>query len=177
MQRIETTVFPELTTERLTLRQLRDSDAMAIARLRSDEAVNRYIDRPKEVGTDAALAFISKINESLRNGKCFYWAVCLKGDAELIGTVCVFNFPEDKTVAELGYELSPDYQRKGIANEAVKRVIDFAFNTAGLGALEACVHHQNHSSVNLLLKNDFVPETDKREEKYPDYVFFMLRPA
>ena len=169
------TEFPELTTERVLLRQLRESDAIAISRLRSDDSVNRYIDRAKELGKDAALAFISKINDSLRSGKCFYWAVCLKNDPGLIGTVCVFNLTEDKTVAELGYELSPDHQRKGIASEAVKRVIDFAFNTAGLGALEACVHQENESSINLLLKNDFIAEPDKKEEKYPEFIFFMLR--
>ncbi len=174
MQRIERTAFPELTTDRLLLRQLSDSDAATIARLRSDESVNRYIDRPKEVGADAALAFILKINESLRNGKCYYWAVCRKGDPELIGTVCLFNFAGDKAVAELGYELSPVHQGKGIAFEAVKRVVDFAFNTAGLGALEACVHRENLASINLLLKNDFIAETDKTEEKYPDFIFLML---
>jgi len=38
--------FPVLTTDRLILRQLTSLDAAAIFALRSDERVNRYLDRP-----------------------------------------------------------------------------------------------------------------------------------
>lgn len=164
----------ELTTERLLLRQLKGHDTTAIAELRSDVSVNRYIDRPKELSIDAAAAFIIKMDTNVQEGRCFYWAICLPGKPELIGTICLFNFSGDKKSAELGYELHPRYQGKGYADEAVSRIISFAFQIAGFDTLEACVHQEHIKSVNLLLKNNFTENRDKKEEKYPDYVFFIL---
>ena len=168
------TEFPGLTTERLVLRQLQDSDAFTISKLRSDDAVNAYIDRPKQTSLEGASAFITKINGNIREGKCFYWAICLKGNPDLIGTACLFNFSTDKATAELGYELSPEFQGQGITNEAVRQVIAFAFHTTGFCGLEACVHRDHVKSINLLLKNNFIPDLAKKEEKLPDYNFFVL---
>lgn len=175
MEESDLTQFKTLITERLILRRLSEEDATAIASLRSDEEVNRYIDRPGQVDMEGAKAFIIKINENIARQTSFYWAICLKDNPGLIGTICLFNFSDDKTTAELGYELSPAYQGKGLACEGVKEVILFAFKTAGFKILEACVHKEHVKSVNLLLKNNFVARPEKKVAKYPDYNFFALR--
>ena len=54
--------FPVLVTDRLVLRQLRESDDTAIFSIRSDEEVNRFIDRPRPVNIGDAIEFIKKIN-------------------------------------------------------------------------------------------------------------------
>ena len=174
MERINSLKFPKLETERLLLRQLIDEDADTIASLRSDDEVNAYIDRPKELSPGAAKAFITKINQKIKDEHWFYWAVCLKGQQELIGTFCLFNFSVENTCAELGYELNPDYQGRGFASEAIKEVISFAFKTIGFKSLEAVVHQYNLKSVKLLQKNNFVPDINRKHEKYTDYVFFVL---
>ena len=166
--------FPLLETERLLLRQLYDHDALAISALRSDDAVNLYIDRPKHTSPEGALAFIAKINSNIKEGNSFYWAVSLKGRAELIGTVCLFNFSKEKTCAELGYELCTRLQGQGIANEAVERVIAFAFETAGFKTLEACIHQNNLPSINLVFRNNFRQDVNRKEEHLTNYVFFEL---
>lgn len=172
--KFDSSQFPALVTERLILRQLRNSDAVAISKLRSDDSVNFFIDRPKQTSVDGALAFIAKINGKIQEGNSFYWAICLKNNPDLIGTACLFNFSEDKSTAELGYELSPEYQRQGITSEAVEAVITFSFKNAGFSALEACVHKNHERSINLLLKNNFIPNPEKKEEKLPDYAFYIL---
>jgi ribosomal-protein-alanine N-acetyltransferase len=174
VEEIKSKVFPELNTERLLLRQLNDSDALAISALRSDDAVNMYIDRPKQTSLEGALAFVAKINNNIMEGTSFYWALSLKGDTELIGTVCLFNFSKEKSSAELGYELCTRLQGQGIANEAVKRVITFAFDTTGFKILEACIHQNNLPSINLALRNNFKQDENRKEEHLPDYVFFEL---
>ena len=60
MLQLNFTHFPELKTERLLLRQLKETDANAIFLIRSNEAVNKYIDRPKTSTIAEASLFIKK---------------------------------------------------------------------------------------------------------------------
>ncbi len=121
--------FPTLTTERLTLRQPLESDAQAIFLLRSDTMVNKYLDRPPSETVEDALSFIRKVNENFKNNSGLYWAITQTNDEKLIGTICLFDFSEELKKCEIGYELLPDYQGQGLMNEALKKVIEFTFQT------------------------------------------------
>jgi ribosomal-protein-alanine N-acetyltransferase len=161
-------------TERLLLRPLVDADAPAIAILRSNDEVNRYIERAKFCTLEDAHAFIERIKEGTKNGKTFYWAICLKETGELIGTVCLFNFSEDKKTAELGYELNTPFHGKGFMNEAVAKVIDFCFSTLKLRRIKAFTHQDNKSSIKLLLKNGFTLDVDRKSEEHPLFQTYYL---
>ncbi len=151
--------FPQLSTERLILRQLAPSDTAAIFALRSDERVNRYLDRPACRSLDEAAAFVAKITDSVAQGKSLYWAVCLRETPLLIGTICLWNFSEEDKTAETGYELHPDFQGRGIMSEALGCVLAYAFGALGLHTVEAYTHPENAASEKLLRKHGFLPES------------------
>jgi len=65
--------FPNLKTERLIFRQLNADDKNEIFKLRSDESVNQFLDRPKANSIDDALQFIDKINGFIKNGESIMW--------------------------------------------------------------------------------------------------------
>jgi ribosomal-protein-alanine N-acetyltransferase len=110
-----------LKTERLTLRQLRSSDDKEIFALRSNDNVNKYLDRKPSKSIDDAKNFIQTINENIQRNDSIYWAITLNGTDKLIGTICLFDFSEDNSKAEIGYELLPDFQGKGIMQEALQK--------------------------------------------------------
>jgi ribosomal-protein-alanine N-acetyltransferase len=58
------TPFPVLKTERLTLRQLISSDDKEIFALRSDDNVNKYLDRKPSKSLEDAKNFIRTINKT-----------------------------------------------------------------------------------------------------------------
>jgi len=147
--------FPQLATERLTLRQLTLSDATAIFALRSDERVNHYLDRPACRNLSEAEAFVEKINSGIAAGKSLYWAVCLRENPLLIGTICLWNFSKDHQSAVLGYELSPDFQGRGIMSEALGGVLVCAFDALSLHTVEAYTHPENAPSEKLLRVHGF----------------------
>jgi ribosomal-protein-alanine N-acetyltransferase len=159
--------FPILQTERLILRKLSLDDAEEIFFLRSDEEVNRYLDRTRAVDLDDALGFINKVNIGIANDKWMYWAVCFKDNPKLIGTVCLWNLNEEENKAEVGYELMPEYQRKGIAQESLDGVIGFGFSKLELDKIEAYTQKENLASIKLLEKLNFVRDFD--EETKIDY--------
>lgn len=169
--------IPVLTTERLILRSLKESDADEIYILRSDDIVNRWVDRDRARGKDDAIAFIKKIGLLTANRKTFYWAVSLKENDSLIGTITLWNFNEEKNKAELGYELLPQHHRKGYMQEALKVVIEFAFNNLRLSAIEGWTHPENSPSINVLKNLGFERDEEAEKTRPPEAseIIFTLR--
>jgi ribosomal-protein-alanine N-acetyltransferase len=166
--------FPILSTKHLLLTALVAEDAAAISLLRSDERVNKYIDRPKNCSIEDAQAFIQKIKANYIHQKGVYWTIRLHDKPELIGTICLWNYSESNPRGEIGYELNPKYHGKGIMDEAVKCVLHFGFETLQLKVIDAYTHFENNSSINLLLKNKFTFSENIKDEEYPNNVIYTL---
>jgi len=150
------TTFPQLTTKRLLLRQTTQFDVDAILFLRSDPAVNQYINRKTPSNRQDATAFFEKVNNHFKEQVTIYWAITLQGTTQMVGSICLWNFSSDRSSAEMGYDLKPDFQGKGIMTEALNCVCDFGFNLLGLVEITAFTHRQNAPSKRLLLKNNFI---------------------
>lgn len=159
--------FPSLQTERLQLRKLSLDDAEEIFFLRSNDDINKYLDRPRANNIDEAIAFINKVNIGIANNISLYWVICYKDNPKLIGTICLWNFNEQENKAEVGYEVIPDNQGKGIAKEALSKIIEFGFVTMRLDKIEAYTHKENLASTKLLEKFNFV--RDPHEESKIDF--------
>jgi ribosomal-protein-alanine N-acetyltransferase len=158
--------FPNLSTERLLFRQLTFDDANEIFLLRSDARVNRFLTRNQCKTIEEAGAFINKINRGIGNNDAVYWAITLKNDKKLVGTICLWNLQPENYRAEIGYELHPDYWKKGIMSEAIHGIIEYGFEVLNLHSIEADVDPANAQSVALLEKNGFIKEGHFRESVY-----------
>lgn len=156
--------FPNLSTERLLLRKPDISDIFEIEKIRSNEIVNKYIDRPKTVTLADVHEFLTKINDNIRKSETVYWAIVPKSNFILVGTICLWNFSKINDCVEIGFELHPDFHNKGIMQEAIKPVIDFAFNTIQCKHVEAFTRGDNHASIKLLLKQGFYPHSRSENE-------------
>jgi [ribosomal protein S5]-alanine N-acetyltransferase len=167
------TPFPILATQRLTLRPLEITDEQEIFTLRSDSEINKYLDRQKASTIDDARNFIHKITEHIHKKDSLYWAITFTDKNILIGTICLFSFSMEKNSCEIGYELLSNFQGQGIMQEAVEKVIDYAFNTIEVKRMEAFFHRENQRSVNLLKKFSFI-DSDQRDENDPDYISYQL---
>src|SRR5580704_10374149 len=121
------TDFRAFFTQRLLLRGLELTDGGQMAAIRSDDKVNEYINRPPCLSVAEAEAFIKKIQAGVANNGWYYWAISLKDEHPLIGTICLWNIDQENSTVELGYELLPANQGRGLMSEAVEKVIDFAF--------------------------------------------------
>ncbi len=152
--------FPILTTERLTLRQLSQSDKEEIFALRSDNHINQYLDRQPSKSLEDAINFINKVKENTISAESVYWAITITGSKKLVGTICLFDFSDEDDKCEIGYELSVSYQGQGIMQEAAGKVIDYGVQTIGLKRIEAITHNDNQSSIRLLEKFDFRKSDD-----------------
>ncbi|MBV8251835.1 MAG: GNAT family N-acetyltransferase [Chitinophaga sp.] len=161
--------FPLLTTTRLVLRELEPTDDAAILDLRSNKAVNRYLDREPTKDLLAAQQFITTINNGVANGEGLYWGITSKEDLHLIGTICLYDFNVENSSVEIGYELHPSWQGKGIMHEAMSAVIQFVFDKMNAHFINATVAAANQPSIQSLLRHgfkDISPEGTHEEMHY-----------
>jgi ribosomal-protein-alanine N-acetyltransferase len=156
--------FKLLHTPRLLLRELREEDAVSVYELRSDEKVNEFIDRPRAVNVEDGLAFILRIRGNMAEKNVFYWAMEQKEDRQMAGTICLWNFSADSKVAEIGFELLPSYQGKGLASEALETVLRFGFEQLELQTVLAWFHRDNQASARLLSAKGFRHDPDVEEK-------------
>lgn len=93
-----------------------------------------------------------------------FWIFTKERD-ELIGTVALTNIIRGVFKScYLGYKLSERYVGQSYMTEAVKKVVDIAFNELKLHRIEANVMPHNHPSVKVVTKLGF--ESEGISKKY-----------
>lgn len=157
------TQFPELETENLLLRQVNRSDAKDIFQHFSDKEVLRYHDLEAFTNIEQAKNLIASFYERFHNQQMIRWGIAKKEDNIIIGTCGYYNWIKNSFQAEIGYELSQAYWRKGIMTEALTALIKFGFEKMELNRIAATVMLENSASMKLLEKLGFVPEGILRE--------------
>jgi ribosomal-protein-alanine N-acetyltransferase len=166
--------FQSLSSKRLILRKPVLDDAREIFNIRSNEQVNQYLDRQAATSIEDALTFIEKILAIINKNQGCYWAICLKENPRPVGTICYFDFSSDQTIAEIGYELHPFYQHKGIMQEALTTVLHYGFQVLQLKSITAFPSADNVPSIRLLERNGFKREDDGQKRE-GNLVRFILR--
>ena len=167
------TPFPILTTERLTLRQLSIADQQNIFALRSDKEINKYLDRKASKSIEDAVNFINKVNDNIKKNNSIYWVITLAKTKTFVGTICLFDFSNEKSSCEIGYELMTKFQGQGIMKEATEKVIDYAFQALQFQKIVAFTHNANQNSTRLLTKFNF-NKSIAADIENPDFSIFTL---
>lgn len=174
MNILDLTPFTELETERLVLRQLTFSDAEDQFTLRSSPEVGKYIARALQTDVGQSEKFIEDRNEDIAQNKIMYWAITLKNKTRLIGTICLWNFTEENSVAEIGYDLNPEFHKKGFMSEALKAVVYYGFQKLKFSRIEAFTQKENEASKSLLINNQFQLHPTRIDEGFPKNIIFEL---
>lgn len=179
MHKISFTPFPNLTTERLRLRQITDKDLNEFFILKSDERLLKNYDA-KAKSFEEARQFFLKLSDGIMQSKWIIWGIAPKDDNKIIGSICFWNISKEQSKAEIGYELMYDWHGKGIMQEAIKVVIDYGFHNMKLQLIEALPNPNNLKSVNLLERNNFTRganfmETDSSNGKILQRVLYSLK--
>jgi [ribosomal protein S5]-alanine N-acetyltransferase len=157
--------FDQLTlrTDRLILRPLVPSDAVALFGVFSDPRVMRYWSCPAWTALAQAEEEIARDRLALASGEYLSLGIALAGTTEVIGTCSLFDFMPQCRRAELGYGLSAAFWGQGLMHEALAALLAFAFDDLDLHRLEADVDPRNLASTRCLERLGFVREGHLRE--------------
>lgn len=146
----------EIKTQRLLIRILDMKDKESFFKYRSLPEIYRFQSwKPKTI--NEIEEFIMK-NIAIIPNEVDSWlqlAICLH-NGQMIGDIGV-HFLDDYQI-EIGYTLSPEYQGRGYAVEAVRGIVNYVFITLRKHRITASVDPDNHASIRLLEKIGFRKE-------------------
>lgn len=84
-----------------------------------------------------------------------YWPIFLLENGEHVGCAGLRDYRPAERIYELGFHLLPGFWGRGLAEEAGRAVIQYAFGTAGASGLFAGHHPENAASRRVLEKLGF----------------------
>jgi ribosomal-protein-alanine N-acetyltransferase len=82
----------------------------------------------------------------------FDFAVCLKENGLLIGGCGIRRESQSSSIANLGWAINPDFQNKGYATEAARKLIQFGFDQLQLHVIYATCDTRNIPSFRIMEK-------------------------
>ncbi|WP_442600743.1 GNAT family N-acetyltransferase [Paenibacillus sp. KN14-4R] len=162
-------IFPNIETERLFMRELTLDDVEAVYKHFSYPEVTRFmdIDVCKDLReAEEIIAF------HIHDSGCRY-GLFSKENNGLIGT-CGFHCwstENQETKAEIGFDLSPDYWKRGLMQEALMKITRIGFDLMKLDYIEATTEVENVQSQRLLKRLGFTQESELKD----NLIYFTLR--
>lgn len=128
--------LPVLSGARITLRELRMSDAAALLEVLTTEEVTRFISPPPTT-VEGFERFIAWANAQRAAGDYICFAVVPRGWETAIGIIQVRRLESGFRTAEWGFAIGRAFWGTGVFVEAADMVLAFTFDTLGVHRLEA----------------------------------------
>lgn len=158
--------FPVIETVRLVLRQITKDDADDLFKYLSDEKVMKYYGLEPFNSIDEALKEIEWYHSIFEENSGIRWGITWKGSGKVIGSCGYLNKVPEHFRSDIGFELSQDFWRQGIASEALEAVIRYGFEQLNLQRIQALIEPPNISSQKLVERNGFMKEGLLRNYEY-----------
>ncbi len=158
-----------LSTERLVLREVRDTDLADLLVYYRDADVARYV--PWEpLDEDGVRARIERFRPSTeaggRRGRRRRSRPVIELEGRVVGDLMLRlkGGPGPRTVAELGWTLNPAYTGRGVAAEGARALIDLAFGELGCHRVFANLDAENGASARLCERLGMTREAFHRQD-------------
>lgn len=142
-----------LESKRLILRPLQTTDAEAMTTLLQDPVIARWTLRlPWPYTLDDARHFIALQTDDEHAGMALNWGIVERVSDRLTGVVGLHGIDTAAGRAELGYWMGEPYRGKGYTTEAARRIVSWAFETAGFERIQATYFVGNDASATIMRK-------------------------
>jgi RimJ/RimL family protein N-acetyltransferase len=149
--------LPTIAGARVTLRELRVSDAPTLCELLTSEEVSRFISPPPTT-VDGFERFIQWTHRERADGRYVCFAVVPHGLDTAIGIFQVRQLEPGFGTAEWGFAIGSPFWGTGVFMDAARLTAEFAFETLGVHRLEARAAVMNGRGNGALAKIGAVKE-------------------
>lgn len=169
-----------INTEHLILRPFKYDDIQdCLKNWIADEKIQSMYAEPVYKTKDEVKILFDKYISSYQNNNYYRWAVIHKESNECIGQIAFFWVDSENHFAEIEYCIGQAFQRKGLATEATKAIVDFGFNKINLHKVQISVKEINPASRRVIEKCGFTYEGTLRDYffssgKYISRLYYSL---
>lgn len=162
----------ELWTERMILRRYRLEDADDLYHfLGTDPAMVRYSGWNPYATPEMAQETVRRFIESYDDEASYSWIMDV--DDVVVGTIGAYDYRDDHI--EAGFSVVPGWQGRGLATEALKKVLDYLTENEGIRCVTAWCASENIGSKRVLEKAGMKPvRTEKDGLTVEDRVYDKL---
>jgi len=171
--------FPRIITDHLVLRRFEERDLKQLLAYRNDPQVERWQgwgtydeDRGHELIAALTKAEFGVPGEDKSSQVAFE----LRSSRELVGDAMLQLRAEDPSIAKIGYTIAPEFQRRGLAREGVKALLQYAVPSLSLRSVEAFAVEDNVASISLLESLGF-EETSRIAADERRFVLHIVAPG
>ena len=156
------------TTNRLTIRNLKDSDLEDFYQYRSKPEIAKY-QGFDPFSREQAGNFISVQKEKVFGtpGEWMQFGIEVSEIGKLVGDCAIHLRKENPLIAEMGITISDLYQRRGYAKEAMSGLMNFLFGKKKIHRIVETVDAENDASIHLLKSLSF-----RQEAHFINSIFF-----
>jgi len=155
-----------LETKRLIIRPIKIDDKDEVFEYRSDRETNKYQGWIPITLSDVE-AFIGKISQQINEPETWFQFVIIEKETrKIIGDLGIHFFGRENKQVEIGCTLNKNFQKRGYAEESVKRVIDFLFKDLKKHRIIASIDPENINSIQMVERIGFRKEAYFVESLY-----------
>ena len=170
--------LPVLKGAKVTLRDLRLSDAASLLAMLATEEVARFISPPPTT-VEGFERFIAWTHRERAAGRYACFAVVVDGTDTAVGIFQIRQLEPGWGTAEWGFAIGSPYWGSGLFLDGARLVVDFAFEAIGVHRLEARAAVQNGRGNGALRKVGAVQEGVLRKSflrsgEYLDQVLWTI---
>jgi len=103
----------------------------------------------------------ARVLAQIEAGTAMGWSLVLAGTDLIVGMVGLHHIDRAAAFAQIAYEIDAKHSGKGLATEAVERIIEHARPELGLLRLEACIGPENSRSIRLATRLGFTAVSER----------------
>lgn len=125
-----------LNTKRLTLQPFSAHTFEEVYQIFINDFVKKYLCDNQNFSKEDVRSFLETSQQTFRDKHYGLWTIALTGEEKVIGFTGLWHF-FDEEQPQLLYALLPNYTGKGYAQEASRKIMDYAFDTLQFSYLDA----------------------------------------
>ena len=159
--------FRTLSSPTMILRKIAADDIEEVYAIYSNDSIFEHCGIISKKNKEVVLKSIGHFERDFKKKTRIKWGIALQGNqSKIIGIIEAMDFDHKVNKVTIGYFLHPDYWHKGYSTEAVKILVRFLFEEAGVNRIQAEVMPANVHSKKVLLKNGFMLEGTLRQATF-----------
>lgn len=145
-------VFPKISGDRITLREITSEDLPDLIEI-------SYYNAIQAKNVEEAKGMQDKIDQDYRQGNSIHWGIADAKTNRILGT-CGYYRGFENDSGELGCVLLPQFQGKGYMTSAMKSAIDFGLEKLELKRIWSATSKDNVAAIKLLERLNFSKTAD-----------------
>jgi ribosomal-protein-alanine N-acetyltransferase len=158
-----------ITTDRLVLRDYKETDLDDMHKLWSDKETMFYLD---DILCNDIEDTTKYLKTGMDNSDGHYFCICEKGSDRFIGSIgyTISHTTPLGKIVHMGYMLMRPFHGRGYMTEATKKVIEFAFKEDGCIRITTGCVKEHEASRKVMEKSGFRKEGERIKAQYHDGV-------